>query len=110
MKQMYETGKWRRELVRRHPETANPRYLAPPLAVLGVVGGSGLGLLGVLIDSRLLRLGFTAPAGYLALIIAGSMATGRQMSPAARLRLPLVLTATHLSWGAGFLIGRKTAR
>ena len=46
VKQMYETGKWRRELVRRHPETANPRYLAPPLAVLGVVGGSGLGLLG----------------------------------------------------------------
>jgi len=63
----------------------------------------------VLIDSRLLRLGFTAPAGYLTLIIAGSMATGRQMSPAARLRLPLVLAATHLSWGAGFLMGRKSA-
>jgi len=61
------------------------------------------------IDSRLLRLGFAAPAGYLALIIAGSMATGRQMSPAARLRLPLVLAATHLSWGAGFLMGRKSA-
>jgi len=111
VKQMYETGKWRRELVRRHPETANARYLAPPLAALGVVGGSGLGLLGVLMDSRLLRLGFAAPAGYLALIIGGSIAAGeRQMSPAVRLRLPLVLAATHLSWGAGFLMGRKIPR
>jgi len=111
VKQMYETGKWRRELVRRHPETANARYLAPPLAALGVVGGSGLGLLGVLMDSRLLRLGFAAPAGYLALIIGGSIATSeRQMSPAARLRLPLVLAATHLSWGAGFLMGQKIPR
>jgi succinoglycan biosynthesis protein ExoA len=107
MKQMYETGKWRRELVRRHPETANARYLAPPLAVVGVLGGSFLGLLGVVLDSRLLRLGFTAPAGYLAVIIGGSLATGRPMSGAARLRLPLVLAATHLSWGAGFLMGRR---
>ena len=69
-------------------ETANARYLAPPLAVLGVLAGSCLGLLGVLFDSRLLRLGFLAPAGYLALIIGGSVATGQPMSAAARLRLP----------------------
>jgi hypothetical protein len=61
----------------------------------------------VLFDSRLLRLGFLAPAGYLALIIGGSVATEQPMSTAARLRLPLVLAATHLSWGAGFLIGRR---
>jgi succinoglycan biosynthesis protein ExoA len=105
MKQMYETGKWRRELVRRHPDTATTRYLAPPLTLLGVLGGSGAGLLGVIFDSRLLRLGFLAPAGYLALILVGSLASSRSMSAAARLRLPLVLAATHLSWGAGFLIG-----
>jgi glycosyltransferase involved in cell wall biosynthesis len=111
MKQMYETGKWRRELVRRHPETATPRYLAPPVAVLGVLGGSLLGLLGIVLDSRRLRAGFLAPAGYFALIIGGSVATLRPMTAAARVRLPLVLAATHLSWGAGFLIGhRETAR
>jgi len=108
--QMYDTGTWRRELVRRHPETANARYLAPPLAVLGVLAGSCLGLLGVLFDSRLLRMGFLAPAGYLGLIIGGSVVTGRPMSAAARLRLPLVLAATHLSWGAGFLIGGRPVR
>jgi hypothetical protein len=110
MKQMYETGKWRRELVKRHPETANVRYLAPPLTVLGVLGGSGAGLLGLVFDSRLLRLGFLAPAGYLALIIGGSLVATRPMSAAARLRLPLVLAATHLAWGAGFLVGRASYR
>jgi glycosyltransferase involved in cell wall biosynthesis len=105
MKQMYETGKWRRELVRRHPETATSRYLAPPVAVLGVLVGSALGLLGVVFDSRLLRVGFLTPVGYLALIMGGSLVTVRPMSAAARVRLPLVLAATHLSWGVGFLIG-----
>ena len=41
VKQMYETGTWRREVVRRHPETATVRYLAPPLTLLGVAGGFG---------------------------------------------------------------------
>jgi hypothetical protein len=107
---MYETGKWRRELLRRHPETANARYLAPPLAVLGVVGGAVAGLLGVIVDSRLLRLGFLAPAGYFAVIVGGSLVTARPISAAARLRLPVVLAATHLAWGAGFLIGRAPQR
>jgi succinoglycan biosynthesis protein ExoA len=106
MKQMYETGRWRRELMRRHPETAAPRYLAPPVAVLGVLGGSVLGLLGVACKSRLLRAGFLAPVGYFTLIMAGSLTTRRSMSAAARARLPLVLAATHFSWGVGFLIGR----
>jgi succinoglycan biosynthesis protein ExoA len=106
VKQMYETGTWRREVVRRYPETATVRYLAPPLTLLGVLGGSAAGLLGVISGSRLLRLGFLAPAGYLMLIICGSLVAARPMSAAARLRLPLVLAATHLAWGAGFLWGR----
>jgi succinoglycan biosynthesis protein ExoA len=108
MKQMYETGTWRREVVRRYPETASPRYLAPPLTLIGLVAGSVGGLLGVMLDSRLLRLGFLAPAGYLGLIMVGSLITARRMSAPARLRLPLVLAATHLAWGAGFLIGRTS--
>jgi hypothetical protein len=63
-------------------------------------------MVGVIFDSRLLRLGFLAPMGYLALIIGGSIVAARPLSAAARLRLPVVLAATHLSWGAGFLIGR----
>jgi succinoglycan biosynthesis protein ExoA len=108
VKQMYETGRWRRELVKRHPETATVRYLAPPLALLGVLAGSVVGLFGVAVDSRLLRVGFLAPVGYLTLITGGSLITTRPMSAAARLRLPLVLAATHLAWGAGFLRGKES--
>jgi succinoglycan biosynthesis protein ExoA len=108
VKQMYETGRWRRELVRRHPETATVRYLAPPLTLVGVLGGSVAGLFGVAFDSRLLRVGFLAPAGYLLLITGGSLITTRSISGAARLWLPLVLAATHLAWGAGFLSGKKS--
>jgi succinoglycan biosynthesis protein ExoA len=107
VKQMYETGTWRREVVRRYPETATARYLAPPLTLIAVLTGTVVGVLGVIVDSRLLRVGFLAPAGYLTLIIGGSLVAARPMSPAARLRLPLVLAATHLAWGAGFLFGRR---
>ncbi|HEY5820774.1 MAG TPA: glycosyltransferase family 2 protein [Propionibacteriaceae bacterium] len=105
VKQMYETGKWRREVVRRYPETASVRYLAPPVAVSGIVVGLLLGLLGVRLDSRVLKTAFAAPIGYAALIVAGSTVTSRTMSDAARIRLPLVLAATHLAWGSGFLVG-----
>ncbi|MCW2810985.1 MAG: putative glycosyltransferase [Friedmanniella sp.] len=110
LRQMYETGKWRREVVRRYPETASVRYLAPPVAVSGVALGSLLGLVGLLTGSRLLRAGLVGPLGYLALVVAGSTVTSRTMSDAARLRLPLVLAATHMAWGAGFLVGLRDRR
>ena len=105
--QMYGTGKWRREVVRRHRETVNLRYLAPPLAVLGLTGGTVLGLLGAATGNRLLQAGFLAPAGYLAVVLGGSVTAPDGTSLGARLRLPLVLAATHLSWGVGFLVGLR---
>ena len=107
IKQMYDTGKWRREVVRRHPDTASPRYLAPPVTVLGLTGGTLLGLLGLAIGSRVLRAGFLAPLGYLVLLVVGTASAPEGTSAAARARLPLVLAATHLSWGTGFLLGRR---
>jgi succinoglycan biosynthesis protein ExoA len=104
LRQMYDTGKWRREVVRRHPETASLRYLAAPVAVSGIAVGTVAGLAGLLTGSRLLRFGFTAPLGYLALVVGGT-ATAGPMPLRARAWLPVVLTATHLSWGAGFLVG-----
>jgi len=105
--QMYETGKWRREVVRRHPETAGRRYLAPPVAVVGIGLGTAAGIVGRLTGQPVLKLGFAAPVGYLTLILAGSAVAPRWLSPAARAWLPLVLAATHLSWGAGFLVGLR---
>jgi hypothetical protein len=101
---MYQTGKWRREVIRRHPDTASLRYLAPPAAAIVVASGIIVGVLGSATGYRLLRAGFLAPAGYLALIAGGSLTAG-PMSAGARLRLPIVLVATHMAWGIGFLVG-----
>src|SRR5215210_4064480 len=61
VQQMYDTGKWRREVVRRHPETASLRYLAPPVTVLALVAGTAAGAVGLVSGSRLLRAGLAAP-------------------------------------------------
>lgn len=111
VKQMFDTGKWRREVVRRHPETANYRYLAPPIAVAAIVAGLATGTAGLLTGIGWLLLGFLAPAGYLLLILVGSALAPRSLSLPARLRLPLVLAGTHLPWGLGFLVGlRRSGR
>ena len=106
-RQMYETGKWRREVIRRYPDTANVRYLAPPVVVAALGVGVAAGLAGALTHARWLRLGWAAPLGYAAVVLGGSAVTSRTMSDAARIRLPLVLVVTHLSWGAGFLVGLR---
>jgi succinoglycan biosynthesis protein ExoA len=109
VKQMYDTGRWRREVVRRHPETASLRYLAAPVAVSGIAVGTTAGLVGVLTGSRLLRVGFAAPLGYLTIVVGGAL-TAAPMPPRARAWLPVVLAATHLSWGTGFLVGLRPRR
>lgn len=107
-RQFYATGKWRREVVNRYPETANLRYLAPPLTVAAVVGGTAAGLLGVLAKGRwgrLWRLGWLAPLGYLVAIVVGIGLVREPMSTAVKVRLPLVLAVIHGCWGIGFLRG-----
>jgi glycosyltransferase involved in cell wall biosynthesis len=96
-KQFFKTGQWRRGVIRRMPRTANARYLAPPAAVLAVVGGTVLGLSGK-------RIGWLAPGGYLAAVLAGSVANSKDLDAATAVRLPVVLTTMHMAWGAGFLL------
>ncbi len=95
-RQYFHYGRWRRVIVRRHPETASARYLAPPLAVLGVVGGAALGAVGV-------RAAYLAPGAYLMLVLGGAARNARGLDPAAAAALPLVYTTMHMAWGAGFL-------
>ncbi|MGI8458467.1 MAG: glycosyltransferase family 2 protein [Propionibacteriaceae bacterium] len=111
--QFYSTGQWRREVVRRLPDTASPRYLAPPVATAGIVAGTLAGLVaavGVRHRRALgwLRIGWLAPVGYVTLVV-GAAAAARDLDPAVRRWLPLVLAAMHLSWGAGFLVGLPRA-
>jgi glycosyltransferase involved in cell wall biosynthesis len=99
-RQFYRTGQWRRGVIRRLPDTANSRYLAPPAVVLAIFGG-----LAVAATGR--RVGWAAPGGYLAGVLSGSVVTGRDLPPAAVVRLPLVYATMHLAWGAGFLLSPK---
>ncbi len=107
-RQFYATGKWRREVVRRYPETANLRYLAPPLTLAAVSAGAAAGIASFLVKGRwgrLLRCGWLAPLGYATAILAGIALLRQPMSTAARMRLPVVLAVVHGCWGFGFLRG-----
>lgn len=108
-RQYHDYGRWRREVARRHPETLSLRYLAAPLAVLGITCGLVLGIAGLVAGlGSLALLGFAAPAGYLLANLAASaqstFAAPRLPWRSARL-LPAVYATMHGAWGTGFLRG-----
>ncbi|MEV5965897.1 glycosyltransferase family 2 protein [Kribbella sp. NPDC051952] len=106
-KQFFHTGQWRREVIRRHPETANKRYLAPPVAVILLALGTIVGIIGLITGSSWLDLGFLAPLGYAVLLLAGSAFEGRYLPWKALAWMPLVCATMHVSWGLGFLLGLR---
>jgi glycosyltransferase involved in cell wall biosynthesis len=102
-RQYFHYGRWRREVMRRHPESVNLRYLAPPVALVGFTAGLLAGVAGW-------RWAFVAPGGYLVLVTAGSVVVGGGLPVRARLVLPAVLATMHGAWGAGFLTSRPARR
>ena len=104
-RQFFRTGQWRREVIRRYPETASPRYLAAPATVLAVGAGTVAGVAGIASGRRLPLLGLLAPVGYGAVIAGGS--AFRSLPLQVRVRMPLVLAVMHLSWGLVFLVGLR---
>lgn len=95
-RQYFQYGRWRRGIVRRYPETATVRYLAPPVALGAVTGGTLLAATGR-------RLGLLAPGGYAAGILVGSLWTGRGLPAAGWLQLPAIYLTMHGCWALGFL-------
>ena len=107
-KQYFEYGRWRREVARRHPETVSARYLAPPVTLVAVVGGTALGIAGLATGSRTATiLGFALPAGYAAANLLASARAACGVPPAVALRLPAVFATMHGAWGAGFIRGAR---
>ncbi len=98
-RQYFDYGRWRRMVIRQHPGTANPRYLAPPIAFAGVVSG--------LVVAPFWWPAVIVPAGYLLGVLAASLVTARGLPARAALVLPVVYAAMHLSWGLGFLSSRR---
>ena len=94
--QYFQYGRWRRVVVRRHPDSLAWRQAVPPVTLLGLLGGAALGLTGR-------RVGWLAPAGYGAAVLGVSGVEGSGLAWRARRWLPLAYAAMHLSWAAGFL-------
>jgi glycosyltransferase involved in cell wall biosynthesis len=93
-KQYFEYGRWRRAVARSHKGTINYRYLAPPIALLGLI-------VSILAGTFISPIFFLPAAGYLLLILIGAIIIGNSI--AEKLILPTVLTTMHMSWGLGFL-------
>ena len=117
--QYFHYGRWRRVVVREHPETASFRYLAPPAAaaltgiglLAGLAGLAGLALPlsgGTPAAVGWLTAGLVIPVSYLAGITAVSAALSRGIPAGVRARLPLVLAVMHMCWGTGFLTSPRT--
>jgi succinoglycan biosynthesis protein ExoA len=103
-------GRWRRVIVREHPETASFRYLAPPAAAALVTAGLLAGLAGLAwiaaggpAAAQWLTAGLAIPVIYLAGVTAVATALARGVPAKVRARIPLVLAVMHMAWGAGFL-------
>jgi succinoglycan biosynthesis protein ExoA len=108
--QYFHYGRWRRVIVREHPETASFRYLAPPAAAALVTAGLLAGLAGLAwiaaggpAAAPWLTAGLAIPVIYLAGVTAVAAALARGVPATVRARIPLVLAAMHMAWGAGFL-------
>jgi succinoglycan biosynthesis protein ExoA len=104
-RQMYATGIWRGELVRRLRLHNSPRYFAPPALVVATGAAvvllpftGGPGMLRVLA-----RIAATGPVAYAGVL--GAVAGRGGGSALDRLRFGLVLATMHYAWGAGFLLG-----
>ena len=103
-------GRWRRVVARRYPETVNPRYLAAPAATALNLAGCAAGIAGAGTWAgggpsplRWLTLGFVVPAVYVAGVSAVAAVFAKEVPLPVRARVPVVLAAMHMCWGAGFL-------
>jgi hypothetical protein len=94
-KQYFLYGRWRRVVARSHAGTINARYLAAPAMVLGVGGGTVLGLFWTP--------ALVVPAAYVIGTVGAGVAIARDEDWPVRLRVPGVLATMHWSWGIGFI-------
>jgi len=93
IRQFFEYGRWKCEVVRRHPRSLRWRQVVPPLTSVALAAG----LAGGFFWRPLLVL----PITYVALVMVMAVAVGRSIGES--VRLVVVYPAIHMSWGFGFL-------
>ncbi|WP_084129497.1 glycosyltransferase family 2 protein [Demequina sp. NBRC 110055] len=103
--QFWRTGQWRREVIRRHPQSRSLRYFAAPVVTVAVAAGLALGVVGVLAGIPALAWTLIIPGGYALGVLGASAVLASRAGSEATMRMPLVLATMHLAWGGGFLRG-----
>ncbi len=108
--QYFRYGRWRREVCRQHRGTVNLRYLAAPLTVAGIAGGTLAGLVGLAGRAAgargwptFLTGGLAMPLGYAGVITGIGAKASRELPGPVAAEVPVALATMHLSWGTGFL-------
>jgi len=104
VRQFVATGIWRGELARRFGTANSVRYFVPPLAVLGVLGGLLLGIIGLIAGIPWLTLAFAIPGVYALFVVIASIRAARE-GLATGLWYLIVLPCIHFGWGTGFVLG-----
>ena len=104
IRQFVATGIWRGELARRFTTANSLRYFVPPLAVLGIIATTILGIVGLAAGVPWLALGFVVPAVYVLLVLLSAINCARVNGLRAGLWYLVVLPCIHFAWGAGFLL------
>jgi succinoglycan biosynthesis protein ExoA len=113
--QYFNYGRWRRVVARQHTGTINPRYLAPPVAVLAMALGALAGIAGLagLLSGAAgawpaaAACGLAVPALYAAGTIGVAAMTTRYLCRSAVAWVPAVLATMHAAWGIGFLTSAR---
>lgn len=95
-RQYFEYGRWKREVLRRHPRSLRWRQAVPPVAVAAVVAGLTVG--------RWWRPALLAPAGYAAAVAAAAVHAGGP-DRATVARLLAIFPTMHGAWVLGLLTG-----
>lgn len=104
IRQFVATGIWRGELARRFGTANSIRYFVPPVAVLGILLGVILGVVGLTAGPSWLALAFAVPAVYAIFVIAASVIAARE-GILTGLWYLVVLPCIHFGWGIGFVLG-----
>jgi succinoglycan biosynthesis protein ExoA len=101
-RQYFDYGRWKREVVRRHPRSLKLRQAVPPLALAANVAGLVLGVK----DRRAL----VVPGTYAAVVLAVSARLGRGLPRETAAWLPATFPIMHGAWGVGFFAGPPAER
>jgi len=99
-RQFWWYGRWKAEVVRRHPRSVRPRHLVAPLFVLGLAAAP------VAVRHRRGRWLVGLTAGAYGCLAVGAALAARRSLPDDEVDLPVLIAAfpvMHVSWGAGLL-------